>query len=307
MNGLELSRAFYEQHGKPMLESQFPALLPLLAIGFVGNGSEKSGFDDAVSADHDYEAGFCIFLPGEELVSRRDAFLLERAYAKLPREFMGVTRPILSPVGGNRVGPIRTAEFYEKAVGAPDGRLSTEQWLRIPDYALYDATNGQVFSDPFGEFSRIRENLLSMPGDIRLKRLAGQLLLIAQSGPYNYVRCLAHSEPEAAQLAKAEFVRAAMQCLFLLKKCYMPYYKWSFRALRAIPGMEEETAILSQILLSSDDCRESVNTFCRLISSRVRALFPALPATDDPEPVAYAVNGLIKDSEIRNLHILYAV
>ena len=79
MNGLELSRAFYDQHGLPMLERDFPELLPFLAIGLFGSGSECLGFDDAVSEDHDFEPGFCILLPEEDVVDRRQAFLLERA------------------------------------------------------------------------------------------------------------------------------------------------------------------------------------------------------------------------------------
>ena len=39
MNGLELSRAFYEQHGRPMLEAAFPDLMPLVAVLFgLGRG-----------------------------------------------------------------------------------------------------------------------------------------------------------------------------------------------------------------------------------------------------------------------------
>ena len=63
MNGLELSRAFYETHGRPMLEADFPELLPLIAVGLFGSGSECLGYDDDVSEDHDFEPGFCILLP----------------------------------------------------------------------------------------------------------------------------------------------------------------------------------------------------------------------------------------------------
>ena len=83
MNGLELSERFYLECGKPMLEEQFPALLPYLAAGLLGSGSECAGFDDETSRDHDFEPGFCLFLPGEDLIDRRTEFLLERAYAKL--------------------------------------------------------------------------------------------------------------------------------------------------------------------------------------------------------------------------------
>ena len=99
MNGLELARAYFEAHGRPMLEEQFPELLPFLAAGILGSGSECFGYDDEVSRDHDFEPGFCIFLPGEDVVDRRSAFLLERAYAKLPKEFMGVSRAPLQPAG----------------------------------------------------------------------------------------------------------------------------------------------------------------------------------------------------------------
>ena len=92
MKGLELSRRYYEEHGKPMLERDFPLLLPYIAVGFVGSGSDRYGFDDEISRDHDFEPGFCIFLPGEDIVDRRSEFLLERAYAKLPKEYMGFKR-----------------------------------------------------------------------------------------------------------------------------------------------------------------------------------------------------------------------
>ena len=78
MNGIELSRAFYEQFGKAMLREKFPHLKDKIAVGIAGSGSDCYGYDDDISRDHDYEAGFCIFLPGEDVVSRRDEFLLER-------------------------------------------------------------------------------------------------------------------------------------------------------------------------------------------------------------------------------------
>ena len=84
MQGLELSRAYFEAYGAPMLREQFPEWADRLAVGLVGSGSECFGWDDAVSQDHDFEPGFCIFLPEEELLDRQTEFRLERAYAKLP-------------------------------------------------------------------------------------------------------------------------------------------------------------------------------------------------------------------------------
>ncbi len=312
MTGLELSRGYFEDCGKPMLDAEFPALWAYIAVGLVGSGSERYGFDDERSRDHDFEPGFCIFLPDEDVVDRRTAFLLERAYAKLPAEYGGVRRAKLAPVGGSRNGVLRTADFYRKAVGAPDGKLTLSQWLTTPDYALAEAVNGEVFYDGYGEFSEIRSRLMQMPQDVWKKRLAGNLLLMAQAGAYNFARCLAHGEPEAAQLAATEFVNAALKTLFLLHGRYMPYYKWSFRALRQFdPG---NAARLSVLLRGdnrdSGDARrkqEAIDKISADVIDRLRARGLSGEMSDDLEKHAYRVNDTIEDGEIRNLHILAAV
>ncbi len=309
MNGLELSKEFYEEYGKPMLEKDFADLLPFLAIGFVGKGSEHFGFDDEISRDHDFEPGFCIFLPDESIVDIRQEFLLERAYAKLPKEYKGINRLKMSPVGGNRNGVIRTAKFYEDAVGSPDGNLSAEGWLYIPDYALAEATNGEIYFDEYGEFSKIRENLMNMPKDIKLKRLAGNILIMAQSGQYNFFRCLKHNEPQAAQLACVEFVNSAMKTVFLLNNKYMPFYKWSFRALKQIKSDFDFVSKLS-ILLLGDNHSEKINVI-EEISAEIIAELQRQKLTsvisEDLERHAYSVNDKICDGNIRNMHILSAI
>ena len=314
MNGLELSRSYFERYARPMLERDFPELLPYLAAGFTGSGSEHYGYDDESSRDHDFEPGFCLFLPGEEIIDRRQEFRLERAYAKLPKEYMGFTRQWLSPVGGNRHGVMRTAEFYQKAIGSADGVLSVDQWLHIPDYALAEAVNGEIFFDGFGEVSRIREALKTMPEDVRLKRLAGNLLIMAQAGQYNFARCLGHGEPEAAQLACHEFVSAAMKAAFLLRGQYMPYYKWSFRALRELEGTGALAGKLS--ILLHEDCREetgartmldTIEEICAGYIAELTKNGLSEAVCADLEKHAYSVNDRIRDGSIRNLHILTAV
>lgn len=314
MNGLELSEKYFETYGKPMLDADFKELLPYLCVGFVGSGSDRLGYDDSVSTDHDFEPGFCIFLPGEDVVSRRDAFLLERAYYKLPKEFMGYTRPLISPVGGNRNGVIRTEDFYLTHAGTKDGLLTNETWLHLPDYALKEATNGKIFFDNYGEFTKIRNYLKTMPEDVRLKRLAGNLLLMAQSGQYNYPRCLSHGEKESAQLALYEFVKATLQTLFLLNREYMPYYKWSFRGLKNLPCHELFYAPLSS-LLSGDIYNETLSKekcdTVEDIASKVITLLNEQSLTKavcgDLEKHAYSVNDRIEDGTIRNLNILTCV
>ncbi len=311
--GLEIARAYFEQYGLPMLREQFPYLLPLLAAGLTGSGSECFGFDDEISRDHDFEPGFCLFLPDESAVSRRDAFLLERAYAKLPREFMGVKRGLMGPVGGNRRGVLRTAEYFAEKTGAPDGVLTLRQWLTTPEYALSEAVNGEIFFDGPGEVTAIRQRLSRYPEDIRKKKLAGQLLLMAQSGQYNYDRCIRHGEMGAAQIAVCEFVKAGMQTVFLLNGVYQPYYKWSFRAMRALPKLSL-LAELMEYLLTTGNGEETAREKQDVMEGIAADVIDELQSQKltqaicgDLEKHAYSVQDGIADGEIRNLHILAAV
>lgn len=314
MTGLEIAKGYFEEFGKPMLESEFEDILPFLAAGFVGSGSEHYGYDDEVSRDHDFEPGFCIFIPGDDTIDCTRSFQLERAYAKLPKEYAGTKRTNFSPVGGNRHGVIKTNEFFLKSIGSANGELTDMQWLRLPDYALAEAVNGDIFFDNFGEVSRIREKLTCMPEDIKLKRLAGNLLIMAQSGQYNFLRCIKHNEPEAAQLACVEFVNAAMKTSFLLQGRYMPYYKWSFRALRELIGTEELSKKLSFLLYGDNRNEATVKqkyTVIEGISSETIKKLKEQKLTQvisqDLESHAYSVNDKITDIIIRNMNILVAV
>ena len=313
LKGLEISKAFYYDYGKPLLEKRFPELVPYLAAGLIGSGSECYGYDDEVSRDHDFEPGFCIFLPGEEVVDRKAAFALERAYAGLPREFMGLRRALVSPVGGARHGVIRTADFLMDKTGTNDGVLSLYEWLTLPDYSLSEVVNGEIFEDRYGGITAVRDRLRHRPQDVRLKKLAGHLLLMAQAGQYNYQRCLRHGESGAAQLAVTEFVKSAMAAAFLLNDAYQPYYKWSFKALRELDKLPFMAELLEYLLTTDNekDTRDEKIDVMEGIAADVIGELQAQGLTQavcgDLEKHAYSVNDRIADAQIRNMHILAAV
>jgi len=121
MKGLEISEAYFAAYGMPMLQEQFPDLLPHVAAGLFGSGSECFGFDDELSRDHDFDPGFILLLPSEDVVDRKREFAIERAYAALPSEFMGVTRPLMAPVGGSRRGVVRLTDFLADKTGSATG------------------------------------------------------------------------------------------------------------------------------------------------------------------------------------------
>lgn len=313
MKGIEISKAYFEEYGRPMLEKDFSDILPYLCVGMVGSGSDCYGFDDEISRDHDFEPGFCIFIPNEDVVDRRKEFLLERAYAKLPKEFMGLKRSLVSPVGGRRNGVMRISDFYLNKIGSTDGKLSVLDWLTISESYLFEATNGEIFFDNYGEFSEIRNRIMNMPEDIRLKKLAGNMLLMAQSGQYNYGRCLSHDETGAAQLAVIEFVNAAMKTVFLLNKKYMPYYKWSFRAMRDLKLFSTFSDSFEYLLTSENDSA-TAQTKTDVIEDIASMIIGYLIDNEmtkaicgDLEKHAYSVNDSISDPNIRNMNIFTAV
>lgn len=312
MKGLELAKAYFEQYGKPMLQTQFGDIYPYLAIGLVGSGSECYGYDDELSVDHDFEPCFCIFVPNHPSITDKIIFQLERAYNSLPSEFGGVRKSPLAPVGNKRHGVISIRDFYMSKVGKV-GNLNIQDWFLVPEFSLLEATNGEVFEDNFGEFSAIRESLRYYPEDVRLKKIAGNLLLMGQSGQYNYARCVTRGENASGQLAIVEFVKACMQTIFLLNRKYMPYYKWSFKALRELEKLSDLASNLEYLITSPNTNehflhkQDVVEKIAKQIINELKAQNISQNLTNELEQHAYSVNNRIKDANLRNENIFYGV
>ena len=314
MKGLELARKYYESFGKELLEESFSDVKKYVCVGLFGEGSECYGFDDEVSCDHDFEPAFCVFIPDDvNLVSEKRAFELERAYSKLPKEFLGYKRQNVAPVGGQRHGVIRTGEFFEKKIGKKSRPLSLNEWVTIPSFYLSECTNGEIFDDYYGEVSNIRRYLSNMPKDATLKKLAGHLLLAAQSGQYNYPRCIEHKETGSAQMAAFEFVKNVLASIFLLNDKHMPYYKWQFRTLTDLPKLSELKEPL-EFLISTDNSPKTANGKNEIIEDISSILIDEIKRQNlsdaicgDLEKHAYSVNDKIKDFDLKSKNILCGV
>ena len=313
MKGLELAEKYYKEYGEPMLKEQFPDVLSQIAVGLIGSGSECFGYDDEISEDHDFEPGFTIFIPGEAFMDSKTAFRIERAYAKLPKEFMGFKRPPVNPVGGNRHGVVRLDEFLTEKLGNSLGELSTADWLRLPENTILEVSNGKLFYDGSGTLTAIREGCKAMPEDIRRKKIAGHLLNMAQAGQYNYYRLIKRGEEGAAQLALFIFVQSAIQVIYSLNHALMPYYKWAFRGMRDLAVLSNLEAPLTELLTTPNTKEYSlrkantVEEIAGVIISELKKQGISEADCGDLEKHAYSVNDSIKDTEIRYLHILAAV
>lgn len=250
MKGMELAKAYFEEYGKPLIQGQFREYEGQIAAGLAGEGSECLGFDDEFSQDHDFGPGFCIWLP--EPVYGEIGPAMQQAYDGLPREYRGYAR-IQTPQGGGRVGVFSIAGFYGKYTGLSHAPRDNMEWFRIPQSFLAAAVNGQVFRDPLGEFTAIRNTLKGFyPRDVLKKKLAARVVLMAQSGQYNYPRSMKRGDSYAAYLACGEFVKTALAALYLLNETYMPFYKWAFRGAEELTVLKGAVHQLKELVMLPD-------------------------------------------------------
>lgn len=266
VSGLKLARAFWTQMGKPMIAAKYPQYAGRIAAGLVGHGSECYGFDDAYSQDHDFGPRFCLWLTDEDYAAIGEQ--LEADYEALPRKFSvdaqgrvtfeaharsdasgafpsaGAGSPVTPRAqdANRRDGVFRIGDFFESITGyrtAP-AQTAPHEWLMLAESTLAAATNGEVFADPTGQFSKTRQGFKDMPDDVRLALISKRLGMIAQAGQYNLPRSLKRGDGAAAWLSIHEFVQATASLVFLVNVPmvvgYMPYYKWQFAALRKLSG-----------------------------------------------------------------------
>ena len=239
--GLKLARAYWNEYGKPLIAERYPEYQGRIAAGLVGHGSECYGFDDELSHDHDFGPGFCLWLTDEDYAAIGER--LQADYESLPDTFMGFgpkSQTARAQGAGRRVGVFRIGDFFESITGyrqAPPADRPHE-WLMLDEPTLAAATNGEVFADPLGAFSKTRQGFKLMPEDVRLSLISRRLGMIAQAGQYNLPRMLQRGDGAAAWCAINEFAEAVASLVFLINTPvsagYMPYYKWRFAALRRL-------------------------------------------------------------------------
>ena len=307
MKGLEEARKFYEEAGAEMISRNFGEFENRIAVGLVGHGSECFGFDDQTSRDHDFETGFCIWLTKDD--EEKIGFRLMRAYDKLVKSVNGERADRVVENGFQ--GVFVTGDFYRRYTGCDGAPKTWQDWLYTNSAYFAEATNGEVFRDDLGEFTKIRNEILhGMPEDVRIKKIGSCALKAAQSGQYNYARCLAHGEEGAAMLALFEFVTNAIELAFLLNRKHCPYYKWALRSMDGLDKFAELKQPLEYLLTADNDKagqsvkKAIVEDISLALANEINAQFDLGVEGGFLEPYAYAIQKRIKNSDIRNLHIV---
>ena len=302
MQGIELVRQWYQQHLLPALESEMPETLGHCAIGIAGRGSECFGYDDDISRDHDFQAAACVWLTAQ--ADSEFGFKLTRLFNKVCKESGADSSAKSSALGDSERHVMVIDDFLLRHLGYASVPNTWQQWLYTPEYAFAECVNGEIFHDGPRVFSEIRATLRhGMPEDVRIKKLAARAVMMAQSGQYNYSRCLKHKEPGAAAMALNEFVKNAVSMVFLLNFSFAPYYKWMFRAMRELPVLGSLGRDLEN-LFSADNKEQLIEKISSFIIAELKN--QGLSELDDDylEPHGFAMMSKIKSREIRTLHIM---
>ena len=253
ISGMALSRAFYEEYGRPMIAEKFPEYESKIAVGLIGKGSDCFGYDDILSTDHDWGPEFCMWVTQEtyDAIGKK----LEAAYQELPKEFQDYKR-IQKKVAKERRGLFIISDFFKKLVGAPD--YEQVNWQNVQDYELATVSNGEIFRDDEGIFTSQRNKFLAgYPEKIRYLKMADSAAKFSQAGQYNYKRMLERGDEVSAKIMLADCAREAMKLQHYIDGIYPPHDKWLYRSLQE----SEKGRELAALLPGLPDNVEEIATF----------------------------------------------
>ncbi len=241
--GMELSKKYFEEYGLPMIQAEFADYADTMTVGLVGEGSDCYGFDDAVSADHDFGPGFCIWLDDDvyEKIGER----LQEAYLKLPQEYLGYKR-FETAMGQGRRGVIKTSDFYIKHLGTDI--YEEVDFAQVDEYELAVCTNGHIFMGEHSRFLDMRERLLKgYPQQVRLVKLASDVALFSQTGQYNFMRMAEREDDFTSQLMLNEFCVNAMKLYHHFVNVYAPHDKWLKKSTMRLEGGDALIGLLEKV------------------------------------------------------------
>jgi hypothetical protein len=236
--GLELSRLFFEQAVRPVVESSAPNLQ--YAAALIGSGSEVLGFDDEMSSDHHWGPRVMLFL--NEADHQTTSQLIDSALReKLPPTFLGYSTHFSEPdpndnnvqrlVEGkpgsiNHRVEIFTLRDYLLAYLNFDINLEIEpaDWLTFPEQKLRTIAGGEVFRDEIG-MRRTLDRFNYYSHDVWLYLLASGWNRIGQE-EHLMGRAGMVGDEIGSALIGARLVRDIMRLCFLMERQYAPYPKW---------------------------------------------------------------------------------
>ncbi|HWV22084.1 MAG TPA: DUF4037 domain-containing protein [Devosia sp.] len=257
MQGIELSRRFYQDIVAPWLAEAEPGLPHSAAL--IGYGSELLGFDDETSRDHNWGPRVHIYLGKADFVAHAHRLLADFSTV-VPETFLGEpigwrSRPHPAASGPDAVGAMEHGlEFHtiEGRLQAHTGlrsldNLTTLDWLGLPEQSLLAFTAGAVFRDDGGRLEALRSRLAYFPRDIWLYKIACQWGRIGEERAF-VGRAGQAGDDLGSRIVAARLCRDVMAMGFLLCRRYAPYSKWFGTGFSRLPIAPALTPHLDAVL-----------------------------------------------------------
>lgn len=238
VRGIDVSSRFFWEVALPVFESEFPSYIDRIAVGLVAAGSDCAGNDDGVSRDFDWGPRLQAFLTEQDF--NEIGADVQSALDGLPNIFHGTC---CRPSGLHSSTVYYIDSFFIKNtfnpalnIGFSHAPQSAADWLRIPEYRLFDLAHGQVFYDPIGEFTERRKEFMAYyPNDAWKRLIFAALRDCSEYGERLLPRSIAHDDYYTAQIAWWNFSESILKLGFLLNRCYAPRKQWLYREFCKLP------------------------------------------------------------------------
>jgi len=233
---IDISRQFFEVVVLPILQAHFPAETAQTAFGVFGYGSEALRLDDEYSRDHHWGLRIDALMPPAIFATKRHA-IMATLNANLPDTYQGHSLRA-GHLAGAGLAPDNLQAFLTRTVGIDHAPRNNIEWLQIPEEDIIHLVNGEVWSDPLGEFSQIRQVFQGYyPEPVRLRRIANWCRFFSGMGTYALKRAILRGNEFYATTRFSNAIRLGIQLAFLLDKRYFPYDKWLMAYLAQLPRL----------------------------------------------------------------------
>lgn len=233
---IDVSRGFFLEVLKPILERNFPAATAQTTFGVFGYGSEVLRLDDEHSADHHWGIRVNALMP-EALFAKQGAAILQVVEREMPAAYRG--HNLRDGYSGGKGLSLTSLEGYlQRTIGLTRPPETYEEWLSVPEEDITHIINGEIWQDDSGRFTAIRTAFLSYyPEPVRLRRIAHWCRYFSGMGAYALKRALLRYNEWYATVAFARAIRLGVQLAFLLDKQYFPYDKWIMAFFARLPRL----------------------------------------------------------------------
>jgi hypothetical protein len=235
---IDISRDFFEEVVRPILQEHFPEETAQTAFGIFGYGSEALGLDDEYSRDHHWGLRIDAMMPEAVFVNQRQA-IMATLKANLPDSYRGHSLRE-AHLAGAGLAPDNLTAFLKRTVGLDHAPTTAAEWLSIPEEDIIHVINGEVWYDPLGKFTTIRQVFQGYyPEPVRLRRIAHWCRFVSGMGTYALKRAILRNNDFYATTRFSNAIRLSIQLAFLLDKQYFPYDKWLMAYFARLPRLSK--------------------------------------------------------------------